>query len=123
MSIRTKRLAAVVQKDLGTIFQEYQNGSIITVTSVRVTDDLSIAKIYLSILAPGRDENQVFMFLQEHNTEIRTKLAHLIRNQVRKIPELHFYLDDTSTYVNRLETLFKKIHDDDSGNPDAGQSS
>lgn len=123
MSIRTERLAAVIQKDLGTIFQEYQNDSIITVTNIRVTDDLSIAKVYLSILAPGREEGDIFSFLQDHNTEIRTKLAHRIRHQVRKIPELHFYLDDTSTYVNRLENLFKKIHNEDSGDEGSGKSS
>lgn len=123
MSIRTERLATVIQKDLGYIFQEYQNDSIITVTGVRVTDDLSIAKVYLSILCPGRDKEQVFEFLKEHNTEIRTKLAHRIRHQVRKIPELHFYMDDTPEYVNRLETLFRKIHNNDPEDDNSGSSS
>lgn len=113
MSIRTERLESLIQRDLGPIFQEYQNDTIITITKVRITPDLSIAKIYLSILAPGRDVNQIYEYLNEHNTAIRTKLAHLIRNQVRKIPELNFYLDDTAEYVNRLEDLFNKIHKDD----------
>ena len=115
MSIRTERLESLIQKDLGPIFQEYQNDTIITITNVRITPDLSIAKIYLSIFAPGRDIKAIYEYLNEHNTSIRTKLAHLIRHQVRKIPELHFYLDDTSEYVNRLEQLFDKIHkkDDD----------
>lgn len=120
MSIRTERLESLIQRDLGPIFQEYQNDTIITITNVRITPDLSIAKVYLSILAPGRDVKPVYEYLNEHNTAIRTKLAHLIRHQVRKIPELHFYLDDTSEYVNRLEQLFDKIHqnDVDKGNPE-----
>ncbi|MEX0780461.1 MAG: 30S ribosome-binding factor RbfA [Balneolales bacterium] len=113
MSIRTERLASLLKEDLGNILQkDYQKGNIITITSIRVTPDLSIAKVYLSILAPGGDEQEVFNCLQEHNTAIRTKLAHLIRHQVRKIPELHFYLDDTAEYVNKIENLFNKIKKD-----------
>jgi ribosome-binding factor A len=117
MSIRTERLGAEIQIDLGPIFQKYQNNTIITVTKVRVTPDLSIAKVYISILAPKRDNNSVFAYLKEHNTEIRKELAQKIRHQVRKIPEIHLYLDDTAEYVDRLENLFDKIHKDDQDLP------
>ncbi|HKJ46023.1 MAG TPA: 30S ribosome-binding factor RbfA [Balneolales bacterium] len=118
MSIRTERLGAEIQRDLGPIFQKYQNNTIITVTKVRVTPDLSIAKVYISILAPNRDKNSVFAYLKEHDTEIRKELAQKIRHQVRKIPELHLYLDDTAEYVDRLENLFDKIHKEDPDIPD-----
>lgn len=113
MSIRTERLAAVLKRDLGKIIQKsYQNGSIITVTNVKVTPDLLIAKVYLSILSPGRDKKDVFEYLEEHNADIRKELASLIRNQVRRIPELHFYLDETAEYVNRMEQLFSEIREE-----------
>ena len=111
MSIRTKRLGEVLKRDLGEIIQRnYQpEGTFITITKVLLTDDLSIAKVYLSIFAPGRDEQQLYEYLDEHVPVIRHKLAGRIKNQVRKIPELHFYVDDTAEYVNKMEKLFKKI--------------
>ncbi|WP_018126640.1 30S ribosome-binding factor RbfA [Balneola vulgaris] len=114
MSIRTKRLGEVLKRDLGQIIQrEYQpEGVFITVTKVMMTPDLSIAKVYLSVFAPGRDEQVIYQTLDEHVPQIRHKLAAKIKNQVRKIPELHFYVDDTAEYVNKIETLFKKIDDE-----------
>ena len=89
----------------------------ITVTEIRITPDLSLARIYISILSPGRDKEQVFEYLKEHNVDIRKELAGKIKNQVRKIPELNFYLDDTAEYVDHLEHLFDKIHEDDKQKP------
>ncbi|HKJ32870.1 MAG TPA: 30S ribosome-binding factor RbfA [Balneolales bacterium] len=120
MSIRTERLAAEIQRDLGPILQKYQNNTIITVTKVRVTSDLSIAKVYVSILAPNGDPKSVFEYLKEHDNEIRFELADKIRHQVRKIPEVHLYQDDTAEYVNHLEQLFDKIHKKDDGNDSSG---
>jgi ribosome-binding factor A len=112
MSIRTERIAAQLKRDLGPMLQKYQRGSMITVTTVRVSDDLMVAKIYLSIYAPEGNNEAVFEYILESATEIRTELASLIRHQVRRIPELHFHLDDTAEYVNRIENLFKKIKTD-----------
>lgn len=113
MSIRTERLGSVIQKDIGRIIQkDYQNDTIITVTKVEVTDDLMNAKVYVSILAPGRDNDNVFTYLQENLDTIRHKLASKIRHQVRRIPELHFVKDDTAEYVNRMEQLFGKIREE-----------
>ncbi|MEX1062786.1 MAG: 30S ribosome-binding factor RbfA [Balneolaceae bacterium] len=116
MSIRTERLGAVIQKDLGEILQQdYQmSGTFITVTRVRVTPDLSIAKIYISVFSPERDSETVFQYIDEHTSEIRYELAGRIRHQVRRIPELHFYVDDSAEYVNRMEHLFKKVKGKDS---------
>lgn len=109
MSIRTERLAAQLKRDLGPLLQKYQMGSMITVTTVRVSDDLMVAKIYLSIFSPTGNNAQVFDYILEHTGAIRTELAALIRHQVRRIPELHFYMDDTAEYVNKIEGLFKQI--------------
>ncbi|MEP1150575.1 MAG: 30S ribosome-binding factor RbfA [Balneola sp.] len=111
MSIRTKRLGEVLKRDLGEILQrEYQpTGTFITVTKVLMTDDLSIAKVYLSVFAPGRDDKAIYQHLDDHIDEIRHTLAAKIRHQVRKIPELHFYVDDTAEYVNKIEKLFDKV--------------
>lgn len=111
MSIRTERLGAVIQRDLGKIIQQnYQkSGTFITVTAVRMTEDLMIAKVFISIYAPGRDEDAIYDFLVDQNAAIRKELASKIRHQVRKIPELHFEKDETAEYVDRMENLFDKI--------------
>lgn len=110
MSIRTERLGSVIQKDVGKILQQnYQpSGTFITVTQVRMTQDLSIAKVYLSIFSPDRDVEAIYEAIDDAQDEIRYQLASKIRNQVRRIPELLFYQDDTAEYVNKMEQLFKK---------------
>ena len=111
MSIRTERLASELQKDLGEILQRnYQPvGTFVTVASVRVTEDLSIAKVYISVFAPQGDPKRVFTLIDDHQDEIRYELAARIKHQVRRIPELIFFEDDTSAYVDRMENLFAKI--------------
>ncbi len=109
MSIRTEKLASVLKEDLGHLLREYQSDNMITVTAVHVSPDLSVAKVYVSIFTNGGDDEEAFEFLQSKNAEIRLKLAALIKNQVRRVPELHFYRDDTSEYVNKIESLFQKI--------------
>jgi len=124
MSIRTKKLASVIKKDVGEILQkDYQvSNTFITVTQVRVTDDLSIAKIYLSVFSPGRDVKPIFEAIDQSQDEIRYKLASKIRNQVRRIPELLFYHDDTAEYVNKIEGLFSKVRDDREDSDDVQDS-
>jgi ribosome-binding factor A len=111
MSIRTERIASQVKRDLGPILQRFQQGSIITITSVKVSDDLMIVKIYLSVYAPGGDPEQIFEHVLDKTPQIRAELASLMRHQLRRIPELHFFLDDTADYVNKIESLFKKIQE------------
>lgn len=111
MSIRTERLSAVIQRDLGKIIQKsYQaSGSFITVTKVEVTPDLMIAKVHLSVYAPGKDEDALFAHLEDNKAAIRKELADKIRHQVRRIPELHLINDQTAEYVEKMEGLFEKI--------------
>ncbi|WP_138429958.1 30S ribosome-binding factor RbfA [Fodinibius saliphilus] len=111
MSIRTERLGAVIKRDLGKIIQKgYQrSGSFVTVTKVDVTPDLLMAKVLLSVYAPGKDEDALFAHIEEQNAEIRKELAQKIRHQVRRIPELHFINDKTAEHVEKMENLFQKI--------------
>src|SRR5690554_4181830 len=111
MSIRQKRLGEVIKRDLGHIFQQkYQpEGTFVTVTNVVLTADLSIAKVYLSVFAPGRDDKVVYEFIDQHISEIRYELAAKIKNQVRKIPELHFYEDESAEYIDKMEQLLKSV--------------
>lgn len=111
MSIRTERLGSVIKRDLGKIIQRnYQrSGSFITITKVDVTPDLLIAKVLLSVYAPGKDEDAIFAHLQDQKVRIRKELADKIRHQVRRIPELHLINDKTAEHVEKMEHLFKKI--------------
>ncbi len=117
MGIRTEKLASVIKRDIGEILQRnYQpSGAFITVTQVRVTDDLSIAKVYLSVFSPGRETEPIYKYIDDHQDEIRYRLASKIKNQVRRIPELLFFQDDTAEYVNKIENLFSKVREEESG--------
>jgi len=110
-SVRQNKIARLLQKELASYFlAESRNilpGKMVTVTVVRVTPDLSIAKVYLSIFPhqPGED---VIGIVSEHSKSIRNVLGQNIRHQVRVIPELAFYIDDSMDYVERIEKLLKK---------------
>ena len=127
MSIRTERLGSVIQRDLGEILQRsYQPaGTFITVTQVRLTPDLLTAKVYLSVFSQNRDVQPIYKHIDDHQDEIRYELASKIKNQVRRIPELLFYEDDTAEYVNKMESLFEKARrdrgEDESDEPDSAE--
>lgn len=108
MSLRTDRVASVIKNDLGKILLKYQNKNIITVTSVKMTPDLSIARINLSVMDPTGSEEAVYEYLNEKNAEIRAELAGLVRHQLRKVPELEFFKDESAEYASKMEGLFQK---------------
>ena len=125
MSIRTERVAALLKADIGEILQfEYQHDAMLTVTNVRVSPDLMQAHIYLSIMTTHGDMNENFEFIREKTPEIRKKLASRVRHQLRRIPEIHFHLDDTAEYVEKIDSLFRKIESDrkSSGSDDDNNS-
>ncbi|PQA58838.1 30S ribosome-binding factor RbfA [Siphonobacter curvatus] len=111
-SKRQQKFARQIQKDLGDIFQrEMRNqfgNAFITVTDVKVSPDLGIARAYLSFLLT-EDKDQLLKNIQEKTKQIRQILANKIRNQVRIIPELQFFLDDTSEYAAKMDALFAGI--------------
>lgn len=110
--IKQKKIAQMVKEELSGIFQRenlsIHQGGMMTVSEVAMTPDLLVAKIYLSFYNVKNPEQRV-KELQEHENEFRLKLGNRIRNQVRRIPELHFYLDETLDHVFRMEELFKQL--------------
>lgn len=120
MSIRTERVASVLKSDIAEILQlDYQFNAILTVTNVRLSPDLMQAHVYLSIY-DGKNEDfssELFALIKEKTPEIRKKLASRIRHQVRRIPEIHFHPDDTASYVEKMDALFRKIHNDRNTDP------
>ena len=109
-SIRQNKIARLLQKELANIFQkESRNlfgGKIITVTVVRVTPDLSIAKVYLSIF-PFEDKDNFSDIVNQSSKTIRNYLGNKIRHQLRIIPELVFYQDDSLDYIENINRLLK----------------
>jgi len=109
-SIRQNKIARMLQKELAAIFQaesrNYFPGKLITVTMVRVSPDLGLAKVYLSIYPRKKDED-IIAEVTQHSSMIRNTLGRVIRHQVRVIPELAFYIDDSMDYVERIDRLLK----------------
>jgi ribosome-binding factor A len=113
MSIRTERVSKLLQREvadiLGTEFVDYLP-SMITVTGVRMTRDLSIAYVDVSVLGENlAQKNDTFQHLLGLTPQIRSALAERIRHQMRAIPELRFFLDDSLERAQRMETLFSRI--------------
>lgn len=112
-SKRQQKFARLLQRDLGELFQRDMHNFLpdimVTVTKVRVTPDLAIARVYLSFFnAP--DPQKAIKEIKSQSGEVRYKLGKRIRNQVRVIPELEFFVDDTSEYVARMDKLFEEIN-------------
>ncbi len=111
MSIRTERVARLVQREvaglLDTTFHDSQHLNLMaTVTGVRITRDLSIAHVYVSCLGETKESRQKTLdTLVELAPRVRNELAGRIRHQVRHIPELRFVLDESLTEAARIEEL------------------
>jgi len=110
-STRQLKVSRLIQKELGEIFlrevKTLFGAAMITVTQVRVSSDLSVAKVYVSLFNVP-DTAVLLKEIQIHKKEIRLKLSERIKKQVRIIPELIFYLDDSLDYAMKIEELFKK---------------
>lgn len=105
---RQQKIAKLIQRDLAGVFQKecrhLLSGTLVTVTKVQVTRDLSIAKVYLSLFATNNNKT-VVETLQKNVKEIRFNLGQRVHNQLRVIPELHFYEDDSLDYIENIEKL------------------
>lgn len=116
MSIHTERIAELVQREVARILQrDYadQLQPMVTITRVRVTNDLSIAYIYASVLGDTSEEREAtFRQLEALTSEIREQLASRIRHQVKEIPELKFFLDESLQKAKRMENLFDRIREE-----------
>jgi len=107
---RQQKVARQIQKDLGDIFmqatREITQSKLITVTVVRMSPDLSLAKVYLSIF-PSDNAVDFLDNLQQHTKHIRLELGKKVRHQLRIIPELAFIIDDSLDYAERIDELLK----------------
>ena len=110
-SNRIQKVARTIQREISSILQQKISplfSGLLTVSFVKVTADLGIARIYITFL-PDNQLKDVLLFMNENKTEIRKMLAGRLRNVVRIIPTLEFYEDDTMKVANRLDELFKGI--------------
>ena len=108
-STRQQKIARLIQKDLSNIFQEETrktHGLLVSVSQVRVSPDLSVAKAYLSVFPSDRAE-EVLANINAQAAAVRYKLGTLERHQLRIIPELRFFRDDSLDYVEHIDELLK----------------
>ncbi len=110
MSTRQNKVAKQIQKDIAEIIQlhakEFISGKMLTVTAVRISSDLSIARIYVSVF-PSENSNDTIVELNAHHGLFRNELGRKLRYQVKKIPEITFFLDDSFDYIDNIENLLK----------------
>ncbi|MBI4646640.1 MAG: 30S ribosome-binding factor RbfA [Bacteroidia bacterium] len=110
-SIRQSKVARLIQKELSEIFlfrkNELSGGAMITVTIVRASPDLAVAKVYLSLYSTKNPE-ELLENIRSYTNQIRGMLGQRTGKQLRKIPELIFYRDDSLDYIERIEQLLKK---------------
>ena len=107
---RQKKIAGVLQKDLADVLQhaaqDGMKGVIISVTKVQVTSDLSQAKVYISVF-PQLKRDIIIRGVQENTSSIRYEMAKRTRNQLRRMPELAFYVDDSLDYIEDIDNALK----------------
>lgn len=111
-STRQQKYNRLFLKEMGELFQKegrnYYGNAFVTVTNVRVSPDLGVANIHISVFGV-KDSNAVLEQIKKHTKEIRHLLGNSIRHQARIVPELKFFLDDSLDYVEKMEKLFKDI--------------
>ena len=109
-STRQSKIERLLQRDLGGIFQKGTNtlfkGKMITVTTVRISPDLSVARVYLSLF-PVEDKKEFIEYVNGVEGQIRFDLGKKVRHQLRKIPELKFFVDDSLDYIDNIDKLLK----------------
>ena len=110
-STRQKKVSRLIQKELSVIFQKEAqhlfNKVILSITAVRISPDLSYAKVFISIF-PVKEPEKVLLIVKKYNSIFRKALAKNIRNQLRIVPELDFFLDDSAEYSEEINRLLSK---------------
>jgi ribosome-binding factor A len=109
-SQRQSKVARLIQKELADIFQKQMNslfnGGMISVTVVRVTPDLSVARAYISLFPPERRQ-ELFDLVNIQVKTLRHELGRRVKNQLRQVPELQFFIDDSIDYASKIDDLLK----------------
>jgi ribosome-binding factor A len=111
---RQKQVSALLLEEINRIFQKLGlnmiQGGMVSISSVKITPDLFEARIYLSFYQVVNPKDALKM-IEDRAWEIKRDLVSSIRNQLRSMPQLTFYIDDSLEYVDKMETLFREIHD------------
>ncbi|MEI6816226.1 MAG: 30S ribosome-binding factor RbfA [Bacteroidota bacterium] len=114
-SKRQNKYAKLIQKEISEIFlhhgKGYYGNNFITITTVKVSPDLSLVKIFISLFNV-KDGEKVISEINNHTKEIRKHLGERMKNQIRHIPELVFYIDDSAEYAENIEKLFRNLNTD-----------
>jgi ribosome-binding factor A len=112
-TIRQQKFGKLILKELSEIFQQDKKGLLgnifITVADVRVSPDLSVAKVYVSMMLAA-DKQKALDRLNDRKRDIRLALANRIRNQVRIIPELIFYIDEVEENAMKMDELLRNLN-------------
>lgn len=110
-STRQKKVSRLIQKELSVIFQklvsELLGNVMVTITIVRVSPDLANANIFISIF-PAKNPQELLKVIKNNQPIIRKKLGSQVKNQLRIVPDLQFFLDDSAAYAEELNRLLKK---------------
>jgi ribosome-binding factor A len=107
---RLHKIERLLQRELSELFRRQTallRGTLVTVSAVRVSPDLGTAKIYLSIF-PSEKSSELIESIEKNKKTLRYDLAQTVRLQLRRIPELTFYLDDSLDYADNIDKLLKK---------------
>ena len=107
---RQNKVCRLIQKELGEIFllqTKAMNGVLVSVSAVRISPDMSIVRAYLSVFPSTRAE-EIVKNINNNSKGIRFELGRRVRHQLRIIPELKFFVDDSLDYVDRIDELLKK---------------
>ena len=120
---RQKQVAGLINEELNDIFRRMNllmvDGGMVSISAVKITPDLFEARVYLSMFKI-KDTQAVLLKFEEKNKEIRKELGSRVRHQLRSVPELKFYIDDTLDYAFKMEELFEKIKRDDENSKQQG---
>ena len=110
-SQRQKKISSLIQKDMSNIIQSFfrqktRSNFLISITQVKVSQDLSLSKIYLSVF-PSINNFNVLEILNKNKFDIKNELSSLIKNQLRIMPEISFYIDDSLDYIDNIDKALK----------------
>ena len=106
---RQNKIARLLQKELSIIFQEQtrvMHGTMVSVTRARISPDLSVCTAYLSIF-PSERADELLQNIEKNNSQIRYTLGQRVRHQLRIVPELRFFIDDSLDYIEHIDELLK----------------
>ena len=107
---RQNKIARLIQKELSEIFllqTKSMNGVLVSVSAVRISPDMSIARVYLSVF-PSERSQEIVKNINANMKSIRFELGNRVRHQLRIIPELKFFVDDSLDYAEKIDELLKK---------------